>query len=147
MASSSHDNPARPPPGQRLCALAEIADPGAKGFRFRADSRLFAAFLVRRGDDVSGWIDQCPHAGWPLGAFDDRYLTRDGAHILCTGHGGLFVHLADEGPNLAVGEFVDALPEETFVLRQLGQRRLGHATDVSTGNDRRAARKRLRYEI
>ncbi|MFL5295980.1 MAG: Rieske (2Fe-2S) protein [Phenylobacterium sp.] len=70
--------------------MAEIADPGAKGFRFRAETRLFAAFLVRRGDDVSGWIDQCPHAGWPLGAFDDRYLTRDGAHILCTGHGGLF---------------------------------------------------------
>ena len=87
---STLDNPARPPPGQRLCAMADIADPGAKGFRFRADSRLFAGFLVRAGEDVRGWIDQCPHAGWPMGAFDDRYLTRDGRHILCSGHGGLF---------------------------------------------------------
>jgi len=45
---------------------------------------------VRRGDLVTGYIDQCPHAGWPLGAFDDRYLTTTGEHILCAGHGGLF---------------------------------------------------------
>ena len=89
MAGSS-ENPARPPAGQRLCALADIADPGAKTFRFRADTRLFAGFVVRAGGAVRGWVDQCPHAGWPLGALDDRYLTRDGRHILCAGHGGLF---------------------------------------------------------
>ena len=73
----------------RLCALEEVADPGSKGFRFRVDSRLFAAFVVRSGDLLTGYIDQCPHAGWPLG-FDDRYLTRTGDHILCAGHGALF---------------------------------------------------------
>ena len=74
----------------RLCAVAELAAPGSKGFRFRAESRLFAGFVVRRGDEIRGWIDQCPHAGWPMGAMDDRYLTRDGDRILCAGHGGLF---------------------------------------------------------
>jgi nitrite reductase/ring-hydroxylating ferredoxin subunit len=74
----------------RLCTLAEIADPGAKGFRFRAESRLFAGFLVRTGERVAGFVDSCPHAGWPLAALDDRYLTRDGRHILCSGHAGLF---------------------------------------------------------
>ena len=73
----------------RLCAVAELADPGSKGFRFRAESRLFAGFVVRRGDEIRGWIDQCPHAGWPMGAMDDRSLTRDGDRILCAGHGGL----------------------------------------------------------
>lgn len=90
------ENPARPPAGQRLCTLSEIADPGAKGFRFRADSRLFAGFVVRAGGLVAGYVDQCPHAGWPLGAFDDRYLTRGGDRILCAGHGGLF-NLNGEG--------------------------------------------------
>jgi nitrite reductase/ring-hydroxylating ferredoxin subunit len=85
----SEDNPARPAAGQRLCALVELADPGSKGFRFRADSRLFAGFVVREGEVVRGFIDQCPHAGWPLG-FDDRYLTKAGDHILCAGHGALF---------------------------------------------------------
>ncbi|WP_372781552.1 Rieske (2Fe-2S) protein [Phenylobacterium sp.] len=89
MASSS-DNPARPAAGQRLCGLDELSDPGSKGFRFRLDSRLFAGFLVRKGGLVTGYVDSCPHAGWPLGVFDDRYLTKAGDHILCAGHGGLF---------------------------------------------------------
>jgi len=84
------DNPARPPAGQRLCALDEIADPGAKGFRFRAERWLFAGFVVRAGGVLRGYLDMCPHASWPLAALDDRFLTRDGRHILCAGHGALF---------------------------------------------------------
>lgn len=91
MAAS---NPARPAPGLWLCALAEIADPGAKGFRFRQDSALFAGVVVRRGALLAGYLDVCPHASWPLAALDDRFLTRHGEHILCSGHGALF-DLAD----------------------------------------------------
>jgi nitrite reductase/ring-hydroxylating ferredoxin subunit len=83
-------NPARPAAGVRLCALAELADPGSKGFRFRDEARLFAGFVVRTGDHVVGYVDSCPHAGWPLAPMDDRYLTRSGQHILCAGHGALF---------------------------------------------------------
>ncbi|RAK63330.1 Rieske (2Fe-2S) protein [Phenylobacterium kunshanense] len=90
MASSEPGNPARPPAGTRLCALAEIQDPGGKSFRFRHDTRMFAGFVVRQGDGVRGFVDSCPHAGWPLSALDDRYLTRDARHILCAGHGALF---------------------------------------------------------
>jgi nitrite reductase/ring-hydroxylating ferredoxin subunit len=86
----SSDNPARPAAGARLCALDEIADPGARSFRFRAERWLFAAFVVRSGATLRGYVDSCPHAGWPLGAMDDRYLTRDERHILCAGHGALF---------------------------------------------------------
>jgi nitrite reductase/ring-hydroxylating ferredoxin subunit len=74
----------------RLCALADLQDPGAKGFRFRQDSRLFAGFVVREGEVVRGYVDSCPHAGWPLAGWEDRYLTRSGEHILCSGHGALF---------------------------------------------------------
>lgn len=74
----------------RLCAIDEIADPGSKGFRFRAERWLFAGFLVRAGGRVVGFVDSCPHAGWPLAGFDDRYLTRSNEHILCAGHGALF---------------------------------------------------------
>ncbi len=90
MAASEPDNPARPPAGQRLCALRDLGDPGTKGFRFREGPRLFAGFIVREGGQVRGFVDSCPHAGWPLAALDDRYLTRDGRHILCSGHGALF---------------------------------------------------------
>jgi len=83
-------NPARPAPGLRLCGLADLADPGAKGFRFRDDAALFAGFVVRKGELVAGYVDACPHASWPLAALDDRFLTRDGERILCSGHGALF---------------------------------------------------------
>ena len=86
----ARSDPARPAPGVRLCGLDEIADPGAKGFRFRQDSALFAGVVVRRGATLAGYEDRCPHAGWPLGAPDERFLTRDGAHLLCAGHGALF---------------------------------------------------------
>ena len=88
MANSA--NPARPAPGRRLCALAELENPGSRGFRWRSDTAMFGGFIVRRGDQVVGFVDRCPHAGWPMGFLDGRYLTRDGAHILCAGHGALF---------------------------------------------------------
>ena len=83
-------NPARPPAGARLCALDEVPDPGAKGFRFREGDYLFLGFVVRRGGVVRGYVDRCPHAGTPLALIGDRFLTREGDLILCSTHGALF---------------------------------------------------------
>lgn len=83
-------NPARPPAGLTLCPLDEIPDPGAKSFVFRHDARLFAAFVVRCGGRVFGYVDSCPHNGWPLGGPTGRHLTRENDLILCSGHGALF---------------------------------------------------------
>lgn len=90
MTREASDNPARPPAGVALCAVADLADPGSKGFRFRADSKMFAGFVVRMGEEIRGYVDSCPHAGWPLAAWDDRYLTSEGDLILCGGHAALF---------------------------------------------------------
>ncbi len=79
-----------PPPGTPLCALGELADPGAKGFQFRDGEALFSGFVVRTGRGVFGYVDRCPHAGWPLAFAPDKYLTREGDLILCAGHGALF---------------------------------------------------------
>ncbi len=83
-------NPARPRAGSRLCALADLADPGAKGFIFREGEAMFLGFVVRRGDVVYGYQDHCPHAGMPLALLPGRYLTREGDLILCSSHGALF---------------------------------------------------------
>lgn len=83
-------NPAQPAAGVRLCALADIADPGAKGFSFRQGEALFAGFVVRRGASLWGYVDRCPHAGTPLALYSDRYLTRDADLILCSTHAALF---------------------------------------------------------
>ena len=83
-------NPAQPAAGQRLCALADIEDPGAKGFMFREGEALFAGFVVRVEGEVHGYIDRCPHAGFPVANIAGRYLTREGDLILCAAHGALF---------------------------------------------------------
>lgn len=80
---------AAPAPGTRLCALADIPDPGAKGFDFRDGDERFAGFVVRKDGGLFGYVDSCPHAGWPL-AMLDRYLTREKDLLLCSGHGALF---------------------------------------------------------
>lgn len=82
--------PAQPAPGVDLCGLDELGDRSARGFRFREGDTLFAGFVVRVGGEVRGYVDSCPHAGWPLAALDDRYFARTGEHLLCAGHGALF---------------------------------------------------------
>jgi nitrite reductase/ring-hydroxylating ferredoxin subunit len=83
-------NSAQPAPDTRLCALADIPEPGAKGFFFRAGEQIFMGFVVRRNGAVSGYIDRCPHTGTPLAAMADRYLTREGDLIVCSTHGAMF---------------------------------------------------------
>jgi len=85
------DNPAKPQAGTALCRLDEVAEPGARGFVFRDGEALFKGFVVRKDGELRGYVDECPHAGWPLaGAFGSAYLTRDNRFILCGGHGALF---------------------------------------------------------
>ena len=76
----------KPPPGVALCPLDALAEPGAKSFDFHG----FKGFVVRTGGEVRGYLDRCPHADWPLAINDARRLTKDGAFLLCTGHGALF---------------------------------------------------------
>jgi nitrite reductase/ring-hydroxylating ferredoxin subunit len=83
-------NPAQPAPGARLCALADIPDPGAKGFMFREGDYLFLGFVVRKEGALYGYVDRCPHTGLPLAPLPDRYLTRENDLILCGSHGALF---------------------------------------------------------
>ena len=83
-------NPAQPAPGTRLCALADLPDPGAEGFEFFEGDARFAGFVVRKGGTVVGYVDRCPHIGWPLASLNGRYLTRAGDYILCSGHGAVF---------------------------------------------------------
>jgi nitrite reductase/ring-hydroxylating ferredoxin subunit len=78
------------PAGVPLCALASLADPGARNFVLEIRGAYFHGFVVRRGAEVFGYVDRCPHAGLPLAQQLDRYLTREGDLILCSWHGALF---------------------------------------------------------
>lgn len=80
----------RTPAGVRLCRLDDIADPGARGFVLQIGPARFHGFVVRRGEGASGYVDRCPHMGFPLVQVLDNYLTPDGRLLQCAWHGALF---------------------------------------------------------
>ena len=73
-----------------LCALDEVADPGAKGFIGGTRESPLPGFVVRSGDAVHAYLNVCPHAGRPLNWRPDAFLTKDGSQIMCSAHGALF---------------------------------------------------------
>lgn len=78
------------PPGVPLCPVQDLQDPGARNFVLEIGSSRFHGFVVRSGDAVQGYVDRCPHMGWPLARTLDGYLTPSGDLIACSWHGALF---------------------------------------------------------
>jgi len=72
-----------------LCRVDEIPDGGARGFG-PAPGGFTGLFAVRRGAAVFVYVNTCPHIGTSLDWAPDRFLTADGAHIVCSTHGALF---------------------------------------------------------
>jgi nitrite reductase/ring-hydroxylating ferredoxin subunit len=73
-----------------VCRLTEIDAHGARGFTIGGGDFPLRGFVVRVGDAVRGYVNRCPHAGHPLDLLPDRFLSPDGALILCSSHGALF---------------------------------------------------------
>jgi len=73
-----------------ICSLAELDDPGARGFTRGPGDWPLRGFVVRRGNLVRAYVNHCPHAGHALDLLPNSFLTQDGALILCSSHGALF---------------------------------------------------------
>jgi nitrite reductase/ring-hydroxylating ferredoxin subunit len=84
------DRPGAPAPGTALCPLHEIREPGARGFLFGDGKARFDMFVVRRGDGIFGYVNECPHAFTPLETWADKFLTLAEDEIICSTHGALF---------------------------------------------------------
>lgn len=78
------------PAGVKLAPLTAIADGAARNFVLQLRAGRFHGFVVRRGDDVVGYVDRCPHWELPLAQTLDDYLAPGGDHIACSWHGALF---------------------------------------------------------
>jgi nitrite reductase/ring-hydroxylating ferredoxin subunit len=70
-----------------LCALADIADPGGKGF---APAGRKAFFVIRAGGEIRGYLNTCPHQGTTLDWKPDTFLTHDKSLIQCSTHWARF---------------------------------------------------------
>lgn len=75
---------------ERLCALEDIADPGALELSWGEGDWPLSLFVVRRGSAVYGYVNRCPHAGHELNLRPNEFLTREGDLIMCRSHGAQF---------------------------------------------------------
>jgi nitrite reductase/ring-hydroxylating ferredoxin subunit len=70
--------------------LADLPDPGARGFLAGDGDWPFRGFVVRRAGAVHAYANICPHRGHPLDMPPDDFLVDEGRLICCASHGALF---------------------------------------------------------
>lgn len=78
-------------PGGTLCAVEGLDDPGSRAFTvIFGDGRTLDIFVVRRGDALRAYVNDCPHQHLPLNWHTDRFLTAEKDRILCVMHAATF---------------------------------------------------------
>jgi len=82
-------------PGTFLCRIDDIADGGSGGFVISENERDGEGgkrpfMVLRRGDKVYVYVNSCPHSRAPLDFTPGKFLSHDGAYILCSNHGAMF---------------------------------------------------------
>jgi len=78
------------PAGVVLGPVEQIAPDAARSFVVQLKAGRFHGFVVRRGEEVFGYLDRCPHMGLPLAKTLDEYLAPTGDLVLCSWHAALF---------------------------------------------------------
>jgi len=73
-----------------LCLVTDIKDGQAKAFPHPSPSEDRDLIIVRRGLNVFGYINRCPHAGTNLNWQEDEFMTDDEKYLMCFTHGALF---------------------------------------------------------
>jgi nitrite reductase/ring-hydroxylating ferredoxin subunit len=78
------------PLNQVLCKLEDITDGEGKGFEIEQEDRVVDIFVVRQGDSIIGYHNNCPHVATPLNWANNSFMTLDRKYILCDTHGAEF---------------------------------------------------------
>ena len=86
-----HQRPGAPASGTFLCLADALGESEARGFVFGEGKARFDMFIVRKNNEVYGYLNECPHALTPLETFTDRFFDVGKTHILCSTHGALFL--------------------------------------------------------
>ncbi len=78
--------PRAPAPGTVLGPLKEIPDRKGREYTFGRGKSAFSMFVVRRGDEVRGYLNICPHYSLPLNYREGEFVNEDGSRIRCSMH-------------------------------------------------------------
>lgn len=78
--------PRAPTPGTPLGPLADLNDGDAREYVFGRGTTVFSMFVVRRGEQVFGYLNICPHYSSRLNCQAGRFLNDDRTRIQCSAH-------------------------------------------------------------
>jgi nitrite reductase/ring-hydroxylating ferredoxin subunit len=73
-----------------ICRLDDLEAAGARAFTIGGGRWPLRGLVVRSTGGVHAYLNHCPHAGHPLDLIPGRFLSPDGALLLCSSHGALF---------------------------------------------------------
>jgi nitrite reductase/ring-hydroxylating ferredoxin subunit len=97
--------------GTDVCGLAEVADGKSRVVVFGKDWHAFELIVVRTGECVWGYVNECKHMPLPLNLLDDHAVETVKHHFLCDHHCASF-RFSDgycvEGP--CEGQSLDSVP-------------------------------------
>ena len=72
-----------------LCRVNDIPDGGAIAVHIDSATGGFEIILMRQGEQVFGYHNECPHQGRNLDYVPGKFLLKDG-RIICAAHGAMF---------------------------------------------------------
>jgi nitrite reductase/ring-hydroxylating ferredoxin subunit len=78
--------PRAPMPGTALGALADIPEATGREFVFGRGKSAFSMFVIRRGAQVWGYLNLCPHFSLPLNYRAGEFLNEQTTRIRCSRH-------------------------------------------------------------
>jgi len=79
-----------PVKGETICLLNDIEDGSAKEFSYSSGNDIHNIFIQRRGKEIFGYVNICPHAGTPLNMDEGHFMEKTGRYLMCHTHGALF---------------------------------------------------------
>lgn len=79
-----------PAPHTFVCDLDQIPDLGGREAIFGTGKEPFRLLLLRRGEQVWGYHNSCPHFSLPLNFEPQHFITQDGELIMCAHHTAFF---------------------------------------------------------
>jgi nitrite reductase/ring-hydroxylating ferredoxin subunit len=79
------------PEAVRVCASGALVDGGA-GVRVAAryDGQDAVVFLVRFGEVVYGYLNQCAHVPMELDWVEGQFFESSGLYLMCATHGAIY---------------------------------------------------------
>lgn len=78
--------PRAPLPGAVLGPLGEIDERTGREYQFGRGKSAFSMFVIRKGRQVWGYLNICPHFSLPLNYRAGQFMNEDGSLIRCSMH-------------------------------------------------------------